>query len=155
MSAINIGNVIEICKVMADASSKITRLTGELVELSLIHPPIPGVEYRHLVGQIEKDLLIHAIVSVSCAQFMVNISAVRSISQTAELVNCRKVICGLLKRYVTAITDKEIAGIIDCDRSNVMYNRHKCDDLLETDSKFRFNYNQALKALKNTLTNHD
>ncbi|MEB0249253.1 hypothetical protein QN344_03850 [Mucilaginibacter sp. 5B2] len=147
---ITIANVIEVCEIVNQASSKLTMLIGEPVELRLIQPEIQ-LAYNTVLQSIDKDMMIFNITDTVCAQYMTNIGKVCSTSKSSPLPDARKIIACLMAKYIDDITDQEIADVLNMDRSTAHYNRTKALELLQTNSAFRFQYHQVIKRLKSNL----
>jgi len=153
---ITIGNVIEVCKIVSEASSKLTLLIGQKVDLTVVTPEIPGItNNKQLSSKLEREILINSIVDVVCSQFMIDVAALRGGVKRHPLPDARKITAYLLHTHIYEITDGEVATIINIDRSSVHYNRSQCEELIGTDKAFRFHYNRILTNLKLTIQYHD
>ena len=152
--SITIGTVIEVSKLINSVSSKLTALVGEPVVLELVKPAIPGMTYDEQTQiNAEKGKLIHTITSVVCQHFMTNIVELRGDDRSKPLPDARKIASLLMKSYVFGISDVEIAEAINCERTMVLYNVKEAKALLKSDKKFKFDYNQSLVKLRETIHN--
>ena len=147
---ITIGNVIEVCNIINETSSKLTMIIGEQVELRLITPALPGIDYNKHIN----DPLMHTILSLVCEQFMTTKTHLRGNSRLRHITDARKITAYLLHKHVPGITDAELAYILGMERSTAHYNRTQAADLLITNNDFRFQYNQILKRLQKAISDN-
>lgn len=152
---ITIGNVVEVCSIINEASSKLTMIIGEQVELRLITPALPGLEANNqIMVEMNREIMIHTIINIVCEQFMVSVSALKGPMRNGPVCDARKVSALLLSKYVVDMTDIKISQILKMSRVNAATTLEKAEEYLTTESAFAFQYNQALKRLKKAITNN-
>lgn len=152
---ITIGNVIEVCKVIGDASSRLTMLIGEPVELQLITPNIPSLNERNvIIKTIDDEILIHHIINAVCAQHMTSITQLRSQAKPDPLPDARKIALVLLKIHIPHYSFSRIGDILNRDPAAMSLGYKTASEMLKTDRRLRFNYTQTLVKLKEMIS-HD
>ncbi|PLW90012.1 helix-turn-helix domain-containing protein [Mucilaginibacter sp.] len=152
---ITIGNVVEVCNIINEASSKLTMIIGEQVELRLITPALPGIEYnQQVITKMDREIMIHTILHSVCEQYMISIANLRGPSKLQSYCDARKSSALILHTHVVDMTDSEIGALLNMDRTTALYNRNQAEDLMLLNDNFSTLYNRILKRIKKALANN-
>jgi len=136
-------------RVLNDASRLLSSILSEPVEVKIVTPVIPDQsEMRSLTSNIDAALLKDKIIDLVCVQYMISRVRLRQKTRKKECVDARKVATHLLTTYVPGIKDREIAALLNFDRTSVVSNFNRCEELMTTDKDLNFHYNKILKQLK-------
>ncbi|MGZ3753613.1 MAG: hypothetical protein ACXVAY_01560 [Mucilaginibacter sp.] len=147
---ITVGNVTEICGLINDASTKITIIIGEEVELRLVKPEIIGSFARKLSVDVQREITINIIIEIVCSRYMVTRHKIKSSHRGQNETDARKLVCYLLSKIVDVEAYK-IASELKCSVAMANYWINKAKVLIDTDANFRFHLNETLKELKQNI----
>lgn len=152
---ITIGNVVEVCSIINEASSKLTIIIGEQVELRLITPVLPGIEYnQQIITRMDREIMIFTILQATCEQYMISLASLRGPGKQQIYCDARKSAAKLLTTHVVDMADAEIGSLLNMDRTTALYNRNEAEDLMVVSDTFRAQYNKILKRIKKALASN-
>nr|WP_067054104.1 helix-turn-helix domain-containing protein [Mucilaginibacter sp. L294] len=149
-----IEDINAVMAVLTDASTRLSYLLGQPVEVKITKPVVPEMhpaEQSNL--HLKSEALKIEITRQVCAQYMLSMAAIKGESRKHPLPDARKLIIYLIHEYVAGITDGQIAMLLCIDRTTVIHHRKACEGLLHTDKELGFNFRQIIKKLDKYINN--
>jgi chromosomal replication initiation ATPase DnaA len=137
--------------VINKAAAKVSAIMGEPIELQIRKVSIEDYQMPETAKQVNREILKTLVVQMVCDQYMISKGDLVSKIRITEFVDARKTAAHLIDNFISAVPHVQIAEILKMDRTTVIYNIRKADDLLLTDKAFRYNYEQISTRLKSVL----
>lgn len=138
----------EVCRVISQASTELTMLLGERVELKLITPDVTEAK---LAEQIQNEIVVNTIILLVSERFKISVEAILSDTRKRPAPDARKAAALLMHKYCVNPNDTLIGNALQMDRSTAHYNRNQAEDLILSNTSFRSEYNTVLKRVKKAL----
>lgn len=93
------------------------------------------------------NIAFEDIMILVCGQYGITARAMRSKNKKREVVDARQVAMVLILKHIPKANTKTVGQYFKRDHSTVVYAKRKVQDLIETDSLFRFKFDKIDKEL--------